>query len=114
MSKRRLIELLRDFAVSHDNCWKQNALLERCLNAPTSDLLELSNDSPDNYLPFLRTFISHLCNESSRATHKRNIALSKFALLIVTDIIMKNFHLSDIPDFVELFYYCIELLWSID
>jgi hypothetical protein len=113
MDKRHLIELLKDFASSRDK-WKRNALLERCLNASTSDLLELSSSSPDNYLPILRTFISHLCNESSRATYKRNTALSDFALLIITIIIMKNIHYSDLPDFVELLHNCIEILWSID
>jgi hypothetical protein len=112
MDKRRLIELLKDFEGSHDK-WKRNALLERCLNASPSDLLELSSGTPDNYIPILRAFISHLCNESSRATHKRNTALFDFTILTITIVITKNIYHSDIPDFVELLHNCIELLWLI-
>src|ERR1044072_3584039 len=112
-----LFELLKDFINFHDDKRKQNALLEQCLNASKSDLEELSKllrSSPEDYLPIVKTFVSHLYNEKSRATpriKKQSAELLNFTSLLITIIIIKNLHHSDIPGFEELLHNCIELLW---
>jgi hypothetical protein len=111
-----LIELLKDFIDSQsDNERKQNALLERCLNASILSLEGLSqllDTSPNTYLPTLHAFILRLCYKISRIKIQ-STKLSDFSLKLINIIIMKNLHHSDIPTFREFFHKCIEFLWLI-
>jgi hypothetical protein len=123
MDERFLIELLEDLAsTQNDDGQKQYILLERCLNASKSDMDEFLDElsrSFDTYLSILQTFIFHLCNKYLRTTPRFNLkrwntSLDKFASMLITDVIVKNLHNSDIPGFGELLHNCIELLWWTD
>jgi hypothetical protein len=119
MDEKLLIELLERLSGPQE----KNALTERCLKPSGSELKEfldelsqLLRDSPDNYLPRLQTFITHLREYFSTARRRnlRNAAqgLANFVSMLITVVIIKNLLYSDIPNFGELIYDCVELLWQ--
>jgi len=108
----------------NDDIQIQNALVKRCFSSSDSDLDEfvgelsqLLRNSPNDYIPTLSTFTSHLCDDSSRNylrlnSQKWNSKLSDFASLLITVVIMQNLDHSDTPGFGEFLHNCIELLWK--
>src|SRR6266542_5531633 len=120
MDERLLIELLEDLTGSqNDDGRKWDILLERCLNASESDLDEFLDDLSrffDIYLPTLQIFIFYHCNKYLQAASipnltRWNTSLDKFASILITKVIMKNLHNSDMSGFGVFLYSCIELLW---
>src|SRR5581483_212862 len=64
--------------------------------------------------PSLKTFISHLRDESSRVIRRRNLkntVLLDFFSKLINVVIMQNLQHSDISGFGELLHDCIDLLW---
>src|SRR5215469_16124662 len=102
MDGKLLIELLEDLT---DDEWKREILLERCLDASKLDLDEFLDElsrSFCTYLPTLQTFIFHFCNKYLQATPsltRWNTSIDKFASMLITDVILKNLHNSDMSDF---------------
>jgi hypothetical protein len=122
MADKLLIELLEGLTSPQNNDGQlQNALLERCFKASKWELTEFLDelsqfllDSPDIYLPTLQIFTSHLRDESTRIIRRRNLqntVLLDLYSKLITIVIMKNLHHSDIPSFREILRDCIELLW---
>src|SRR5437868_5362904 len=102
IDKRLLIELLEAITDSqNDDGQMWDALLKRCLSASRSELEEFLDElsqSPDTYIPILRTFTFHICNKYSRTIPslnlqaKWNTTIPNFAMLLITIVIMKNLH----------------------
>ncbi|RIA86765.1 hypothetical protein C1645_318131 [Glomus cerebriforme] len=114
MDARLLLELLDN----NDNGRKWYALLKRCLNASEPVLDEFIDNlsrSFDTRLPTLQNFISYLYNKYLQVTQNDNLRwytlLARFISSLITVVIMKNLHNSDLLGFDEFLHNCIEIFW---